>query len=154
MSDFDDLYQEVILDHYRSPRGAARLDHVPESAVHENPLCGDRIKIEVAVVASGAVVDGDGPDCVLKSVRFEASGCAISVASASLMSQALEGRSIEEARLLAGNFIRALRGELPLETLDELGDLAALKGVARFPARVKCATLPWHALLDTLAGPG
>jgi nitrogen fixation NifU-like protein len=140
VSDFEELYQEIILDHYRSPRGAARLDHIPDSAVHENPTCGDSIKVEVSLA----------PDGALLGVRFEARGCAISTASASLMTQALAGKTAAEARILALSFIRGLRGEESLDCLDALGDLVALRGVARYPARVKCATLAWHALLDAL----
>jgi len=137
---FDDLYQEIVLDHYRSPRNKARLDHVPESMVHENPSCGDSIKLEVAL-------DNDGK---LQGLRFDGRGCAISTASASLMTEKLKGLSVSEARSLADRFISTLRGEKPLETLDDMGDLAAFKGVAQFPVRVKCATLAWHALLLSL----
>ena len=138
MSEFDELYQEVILEHYRSPRGAARLDSVPETARLENPLCGDSIKVEAV----------QGPEGTLK-VRFEAAGCAISIASASLMTEALEGLGAEEARSISAAFIRAMRGEGGLD-LDAMGDLAALKGVCGYPARVKCATLAWHALMEAL----
>jgi nitrogen fixation protein NifU and related proteins len=137
---FDDLYQEIVLDHYRSPRNKAPLDHVPESMVHENPSCGDSIKLEVTL-------DDDGK---LRSVRFDGRGCAISTASASLMTEKLKGLSVSEARSLAESFIGSLRGESPLETLDAMGDLAAFKGVSQFPVRVKCATLAWHALLLSL----
>jgi nitrogen fixation protein NifU and related proteins len=142
VSDFDELYQEIILDHYRSPRGAARLDHIPESAILENPTCGDSIKVEVL----------PGPDGSSIAIRFENRGCAISTASASLMTLALGGRSPAEARELALSFIRALRGEAPIDLLDAMGDLVALKGVASYPVRVKCATLAWHALLAALEG--
>jgi nitrogen fixation protein NifU and related proteins len=140
MSEFDELYQEIILDHYRRPRGAARLDHIPESAVLENPTCGDSIKVEVLPGPGGSSI----------AIRFENSGCAISTASASLMTLALEGKSAAEARELALSFIQALRGETPIDLLDAMGDLVALKGVASYPVRVKCATLAWHALLLAL----
>ena len=140
MSDFDELYQEIILDHYRSPRGAAVLDNVPDSAIVENPTCGDSIKVEVSLA----------PDGSFRGVRFEAVGCAISTASASMMTLAVEGRGLEEVREIAWSFIRALRGEEDPDSLEELGDLVAFKGVAKFPARVKCATLAWHALLAKL----
>ena len=142
MSAFDELYQEIIMDHYRSPRNAARLDHVPQSMVHENPTCGDSLKLEV-------VVGGDGK---LERVRFDGKGCAISTASASLMTECVRGLSVAEARVIAESFIGALRGDAPADVLDRLGDLAALKGVASFPVRIKCATLAWHALLVTLPG--
>lgn len=139
-SAFDDLYQEIVLDHYRSPRNKAKLDHVPETMVHENPSCGDSIKLEVLV----------GDDGTVRSVRFDGRGCAISTASASLMTEKLAGLSVAEARAAAERFIHVLRGEEPPEELDDMGDLAAFKGVAKFPVRVKCATLAWHALLLSL----
>lgn len=142
MNDFDDLYQEIVLDHYRSPRNKARLDNVPESMVHENPSCGDSIKLEVI----------RGNDGRLSGIRFDGRGCAISTASASLMTEKLKGLSVEEARSVADSFIKSLRGDGPIEALDGMGDLAAFKGVAKFPVRVKCATLAWHALLVTLGG--
>lgn len=140
MSAFDDLYQEIILDHYRSPRGAARLDHVPNAMAHENPTCGDSIKLEVVMDDSGR----------LERIRFDGKGCAISMASASLMTESLQGLPVAEARERAEDFIKALRGDLPADVLDGMGDLAAFKGLARFPVRVKCATLAWHALLVSL----
>ncbi len=144
MNSFDDLYQEIVLDHYRSPRNKARLDHVPESMVHENPSCGDSIKLEVMV----------GSDGKLRSLRFDGRGCAISTASASLMTEKLTGLPVSEARRLADTFIGSLRGDGPLEALDDMGDLAAFKGVSQFPVRVKCATLAWHAFLLSLPHDG
>ncbi len=140
MSAFDDLYQEIIMDHYRSPRGAAKLDHVPQAQAHENPTCGDSIKLEVTVGDSGR----------LERVRFDGKGCAISTASASLMTETLRGLSVADARERADTFIKALRGDLPASTLDSMGDLAAFKSLTSFPVRVKCATLAWHAMLVTL----
>jgi nitrogen fixation NifU-like protein len=140
MNAFDDLYQEIILDHYRSPRNKARLDNVPESMVHENPSCGDSIKLKVSVDDSGKLVE----------VRFDGRGCAISTASASLMTEKVKGLSVSEARSMAERFITCLRGDGPVETLDAMGDLAAFKGVVQFPVRVKCATLAWHAFLLSL----
>jgi nitrogen fixation NifU-like protein len=140
VSAFDDLYQEIIMDHYRSPRGAAKLDNIPQALVHENPTCGDTIKLEVVV--------GDGG--VLERVRFDGHGCAISTASASLMTETVAGLSVPEARERANTFIRALRGEVPASVLDSMGDLAAFKSLATFPVRVKCATLAWHAFLVSL----
>lgn len=140
MSAFDDLYQEIIMDHYRSPRGAAKLDHVPQALAHENPTCGDSIKLEVTV--------GDGGR--LERVRFDGKGCAISTASASLMTETIRGLSVADARERADTFIKALRGEIPASVLDSMGDLVAFKSLSSFPVRVKCATLAWHALLVTL----
>jgi nitrogen fixation NifU-like protein len=140
MSAFDELYQEIIMDHYRSPRGRATLDHIPQSLAHENPTCGDSIKLEVTT----------GEDGRVQAVRFDGRGCAISTASASLMTEALQGLPVAEAREQATTFIKALRGEIPASVLDSMGDLAAFKGLANFPVRVKCATLAWHALLVSL----
>jgi len=140
VSAFDDLYQEIIMDHYRSPRGAAKLDHVPQAQAHENPTCGDSIKLEVVV--------GEGER--LERVRFDGKGCAISTASASLMTETLRGLSVSDARDRADTIIKALRGDLPASVLDTMGDLAAFKSLTSFPVRVKCATLAWHALLVTL----
>jgi len=140
--DLSDLYQDVLLDHYRHPRGAARLDHVPQERTHENPTCGDAIKLEVEL----------GEDRRIRAVRFEAHGCAISTASASMMSERLRGLTVEEARQTAGQFIRILRGEADSDVLDSWGDLASLKGVIRLPVRVKCATLAWHTLKSALTG--
>ena len=141
MSAFDELYQEIIMDHYRSPRGAARLDHLPESLVMENPTCGDSIKLEVVKGADGRI----------EEVRHDGHGCAISTASASLMTELTRGLSPVEARTAAERFISAIRGDGDLDALEEMGDLVALKGVASLPARVKCATLAWHALLKALS---
>jgi nitrogen fixation NifU-like protein len=137
---FEDLYREIILDHYRHPRNAAHLDDVPEEMVHENPSCGDALKLEVR-----------HEDGVVASARFEGRGCAISMASASMMTELVRGRPVEEARALADAFIRVMRGEEPPERLEEWGDLAALGGVIQFPLRVKCATLAWHALRKSLS---
>jgi nitrogen fixation protein NifU and related proteins len=142
VSAFDDLYQEIIMDHYRSPRGKATLDNIPQAMAHENPTCGDTIKLEV-VVGDGGRVD---------ILRFDGHGCAISTASASLMTESLAGLPVGEAREQANTFIKALRGELPASVLDSMGDLAAFKGLASFPVRVKCATLAWHAFLVSLPG--
>lgn len=142
MADFADLYQEVILDHYRRPRGAAILDYIPESKVHENPACGDSIKVEIVA----------GPDRTVREVRFEVEGCTISTASASLMTDLVSGKTTEEVRFLAHRFIEVMRGEADPQQLERWGELACLKGVIRYPVRVKCATLAWHALLDSLPG--
>jgi nitrogen fixation NifU-like protein len=140
VSAFDELYQEIVMDHYRSPRNTARLDHIPQAQAHENPTCGDSLKLEVDV----------GQNDRLERVRFDGKGCAISTASASLMTETVRGLSVAEARALADTFIGALRGDQPVDVLDAMGDLAAFKGIASFPVRVKCATLAWHALLLSL----
>ena len=140
MNAFDELYQEIIMDHYRRPRGAARLDHLPDSLVMENPTCGDSIKLEALRGEDGRIVE----------VRHDGHGCAISTASASLMTEFTRGKSRDEAIAAAERFIGSLRGEGGPDALEAMGDLVALKGVARLPARVKCATLAWHALLRSL----
>ncbi len=136
MENLDQLYQEIILDHYKSPRNKADLSYLPDDQLHENPSCGDTIKLELVF---------DENDCI-SSVKFDGHGCAISTASASLMSERLMGRTRDEADGLMKSFIGVMRGELETDALAEWGDLAALGGVSQFPLRVKCATLPWHAL--------
>lgn len=142
---FDDLYQEIILDHYRHPRNHAPLDHISDDAVHENPSCGDSLKLEVNLA----------PDGRIEKVRFDGHGCAISVASASMMTEIVAGLLPDEAIQAAAKVTAALRDGNGNDgdggtRLEEFGDLAALAGVANFPLRVKCATLAWHALERSL----
>ena len=134
---FDEMYQEIIRDHYKHPRNKKPLDHI--KAV-ENPSCGDTVKVEL---------DGDSQH--IKTVFFDGSGCSISMCSASMMSELLTGKTVTEAKTIVGEFLGVIRGEKPVETLDELGDLVALKGVIELPVRVKCATLAWHAVDQALA---
>jgi len=136
---FDDLYQEIILDHYKNPRhhGDLRNSGIPYL---ENPTCGDSVALKVA---------WDEKDC-LKEITIDNQGCAISSASASMMGQLLQGKSREEIEFLCSRFIRIMRGEEE-NTLPEWGELEALSGVIRYPARIKCATLPWHALEKALS---
>ena len=136
---FDDLYQEIILDHYRNPRNTADLSYISEENVHENPSCGDSVKLH-AVVKNGLV----------EKVEFEGRGCAISVASASMMTELLAGSTVEEALSRIKRFQDIMRGEHAAEELEEWGEIAALEGVVSFPLRIKCATLSWHALEVTL----
>jgi nitrogen fixation NifU-like protein len=139
--DLADLYRDVIVDHNRSPRNRGRLPGATHHAEGDNPLCGDRLQLDVELA-------GD----VIRDLRFEAGGCAISTASASLMSEAVKGKSRAEAAALFGAVHRMLTGG----TGDGagLGKLAALAGVRQFPARVKCASLCWHTLNAALAGDG
>ncbi len=133
----EELYREVILDHYRSPRNRGRLDGTGAAAVDlQNPTCGDDIHLSL-VLEDGRIRD----------VRFEGRGCSISVASASMMTEALRGKTPEEAVQMGRAFKDMLQGQQPD---DGLGDLAALSGVAQFPVRVKCATLAWNAMLRAL----
>jgi nitrogen fixation protein NifU and related proteins len=137
--DLKDLYREVILDHNRSPRNFGALEPADAQANGHNPLCGDRLHLTVRL-------DGDR----LADVRFQGQGCAISVASASLMSEAVKGKSRAEVDSLFGRVHALLTGRLPAGDAS-LGKLAALGGVAEFPARVKCASLCWHTLEAALA---
>lgn len=137
---FEDLYQEIILDHYRHPRNFDDLADVSEQEVYENPTCGDSVKLVVDV-------DEDG---IVRGIRYNSKGCAISVASASLMSERLKGLTVAEALERVEEFMQILRGENPDASLTDWGDLVALEGVAHYPLRVKCATLAWHALKHAL----
>jgi nitrogen fixation protein NifU and related proteins len=130
--DLKELYRDVILDHNRSPRNFGKLDPADATAVGRNPLCGDKLDVTLRM-------DGDR----LADLRFEGQGCAISVASASLMSEAVKGRRREEIEQLYQQ-VHALMTGRPGS--GDLGKLAALGGVAEFPARVKCASLCWHTL--------
>jgi nitrogen fixation NifU-like protein len=136
--DLAELYRDVIVDHNRSPRNLGRLPGASHHAEGNNPLCGDRLRLDVQL-------DGD----VIRDLRFEGSGCAISTASASLMSEAVKGKSRAEAALLFDAVHAMLTGG---GDASRLGKLAALAGVAAFPARVKCASLCWHTLNAALAG--
>jgi nitrogen fixation NifU-like protein len=130
----DDLYQEIILDHYRHPRHFRRIPDGEAMVDEENPTCGDRVKLS-ASVEQGAVA----------GVTVDCAGCAICTASASMMAERVVGRPVAEARRLIASFTALMRGEGEMSD-DDLGDLVALRGVARYPLRVKCATMSWHAL--------
>lgn len=136
-----DLYQEVILDHNRRPRNFRRLD-AAQSAEGFNPLCGDRLTVYVRR-------DGD----VVTDVAFQGSGCAISKASASLMTESVKGKTVADVTALFDRFQRMLTAQ-PDAAPDGLGKLAALAGVRQFPIRVKCATLAWHTLKAALDSRG
>jgi nitrogen fixation NifU-like protein len=137
--DLAELYRDVIVDHNRSPRTRGKLPAATHHADGDNPLCGDRLRLELDVA-------GD----VIRDLRFEGNGCAISTASASLMSEAVKGRTRAEAAELFGAVHGMLTGG-PVDSV-RLGKLAALAGVRAFPARVKCASLAWHTLNAALAG--
>jgi nitrogen fixation NifU-like protein len=142
MSDLRDLYQEVILDHNRRPRNYGVLDAANRTARGHNPLCGDKLTLHV-------LVEGDR----IVDLKFEGSGCAISKASASLMTDSVKGISIAEADQLFDEFHRMVTGAAGAEPdLDRLGKLAVLAGVTEFPTRVKCASLAWHTLEAALHG--
>jgi nitrogen fixation NifU-like protein len=139
MSELSDLYQEVILDHNRRPRNFHVLPGASHSAEGYNPLCGDRLTLYLKV-------DGD----TIEEVSFEGAGCAISKASASMMTDALKGRSIADADALFDRFHRMVTTP-PSEPVEDLGKLSAFAGVREFPVRVKCASLAWHTLKAALS---
>lgn len=142
MNEMEDLYQEIILDHNKRPRNFRRLEPHTHHADGNNPLCGDEIEVFL-VVKDGRIVD----------IAFQGEGCAISRASASLMTSELKGRTVEDAHREFDRVIAILTGrEGRTVDLAEAGDLAALQGVRQFPARIKCATLSWHALEAALKG--
>jgi nitrogen fixation NifU-like protein len=140
MSELADLYQEIILDHNKRPRNYREMPECTCQAEGLNPLCGDEVKVFVRVEEGR-----------LSDVAFQGQGCAISRASASMMTGKTKGRSMEEARVLSGRVRDMLVGP-EAEPARELGDLAALSGVRKFPARIKCAMLPWHTLEAALDG--
>jgi nitrogen fixation protein NifU and related proteins len=136
MSDLRDLYQEVILDHNRHPRNFGPLPEANRRAEGHNPLCGDRVTVYLDVKGGR-----------IRGVAFEGAGCAISTASASLMTEALQGLSVEEARSLFHGFHELVtQGDKG----EDLGKLAVFTGVREYPMRVKCATLAWHTLMAAL----
>jgi len=143
MPGLDDLYREIILDHYRSPRNRGELAPPAAHAVGHNPLCGDEIDVYLQV-ENGIVTD----------VKVGGQGCSISQSSASMMSQAVKGKPIDEVRALVRRFKGMMGIEEQGQTIDEsvkLGDLEALQGVVKFPVRIKCATLAWNTLLDAMS---
>ncbi len=143
MSEMRELYQEVILDHHRHPRNFGPLEGASHRAEGFNPLCGDRITVY-------ALVERD----VVREISFDGSGCAICVAAASVMTDELKGMTIEEVEKVYGSFHDVVTGDSsdPVDA-EALGKLAVFSGVREFPVRVKCATLPWHALRAALRNP-
>jgi nitrogen fixation protein NifU and related proteins len=139
VSELSDLYQEVILDHYRNPRNHRALEGANRTAEGYNPLCGDRLTVYLKV--------GEGR---VNEVTFEGNGCAISQASASVMTSILRGKTRDEIVALFERFQRVVTGKGEPGDLEALGELAALSGVSEFPTRVKCATLAWHSALAAL----
>ena len=138
MNELGDLYQEIILDHYKKPRNAGRLEEPSCSASGDNPLCGD--KISVSVKKAGDKVE---------DIRWNGAGCAISTASASLMSEAIKGKSKADIDALFAKFHAMVTGTGSPEGLDKL---EVFSGVCEFPVRVKCASLAWHTLMAALEG--
>ncbi len=140
MSDVGQLYQEVILDHYKRPRNFRKLDGASRNAEGYNPLCGDKVTVYVKL-----------EDGLVRDIGFQGSGCAISTASASMMTTSLKGKTVAEAEVLFQSFRLLVTGQ-PDTALDrvELGKLAVFSGISEFPIRVKCATLAWHTMLAAL----
>jgi len=151
MPGLDDLYREIILDHYRSPRNRGELEPPAAHAVGHNPLCGDEIDVYLQV-----------DDGIVSDIKVGGQGCSISQSSASMMSQAVKGKPVDEVRALVKRF----KGMMSIEDLNDtdlddtgeepdssiaLGDLEALQGVVKFPVRIKCATLAWNTLTSALA---
>jgi nitrogen fixation NifU-like protein len=142
MSELDELYQEVILDHNRSPRNFRTMAQANRKAQGYNPLCGDQVTVYLQL-----------EDGVIKDISFQGSGCAISKASASMMTAELKGKSEREARELFENVHNMLTGDsngAEKEGRKKVGKLAILSGVSKFPARVKCASLAWHTVNSAL----
>jgi nitrogen fixation NifU-like protein len=147
MPGLEDLYREIILDHYRTPRNRGELPTPPAvTALGHNPLCGDEIQVFL-----------DVSDGVINDVKVGGQGCSISQSSASMMSQAVKGKSLDEVRALVKRF----KGMMSIDDTDDgaaaeppvevkLGDLEALQGVVKFPVRIKCATLAWNTLVQAL----
>ena len=138
MADLNDLYQEVILDHNKRPRNFRRIEGASHYADGYNPLCGDKLSLTVQV-------DGDS----IADAAFQGSGCAISKASASLMTDTVKGKSIVEVRELFDRFHKMITTP-PDQPVEDLGKLSVLAGVREFPVRVKCASLAWHTLKAAL----
>jgi len=146
MSDLDDLYREVILDHNKNPRNRGRLEGADRSAEGYNPLCGDHVTVFLKI-RDGRVAEA----------TFEGSGCAISTASASLMTESVKGKTLDEAKALFHKFHHLVTQEArddEEEGTPALGKLAVFSGVCKYPARVKCATLAWHTVNNALEDQG
>ena len=144
--DLRDLYQEIILDHGRKPRNFRRLEAADRSARGDNPMCGDRMELEVKLAPDGSIAD----------IAFQGRGCAISMASGSLMTEVVKGKTQGQARQLSDCFRElAMTGACPAcaaDIAEEMERLSPLSGVHEFPSRVKCATLAWHTLNAALEG--
>lgn len=138
----EELYKEVILDHYKAPRNKRGLDAPSCAAKGNNPLCGDEVTVALRL-----------EDGVIAEAAFQGQGCSISQASASMMTEAVTGKTADEAQAVTKGFRAMMTGEADPDE-DELGDLIALKGVVRYPVRVKCAVLAWDTLQEALETPG
>ncbi len=142
-AELNELYRELILDHYRNPQHRGHL--TAPTACHEglNPLCGDEVTVEVLI-----------NDNRIQDIAFTGSGCSISQSSASMMAEAVEGLSVDDALSLAADFVAMMSGRDENIDRNRLGDLEAMEGVRKFPVRVKCATLAWHVFEEVLEKDG
>lgn len=138
MNNLDELYQEVILDHSKNPRNKTELENFTHEAKGHNPLCGDQISIQI-------IMKGEE----ISDVKFTGSGCAISTASASILTEAIKGKRKKEIEKIFGSFHDLVTGN---ETKEDLGKLTIFEGVQKYPVRIKCATLSWHALMAAIEG--
>lgn len=134
-NNLDQLYRSVIMDHYKNPRNKGALDETSVTIDMNNPTCGDRIHLTLLV-----------EDGIVQDAKFDGEGCSISMSSASMMTQIIKGKTVEEANELAEIFSKMMLGEEYDDKKYDLGDVEALQGVAKFPARIKCATLSWKAM--------
>lgn len=141
-SQLDEMYRDIILDHYRAPRGKAPVERADIASDGMNPSCGDEISMQVQT-----------EDGVLKDIHVDCKGCAISVASGSMLAEAVKGKTLEEVKALAEQVRKMLKGEAE-EFPEEYDDLESLKGVRKFPVRVKCALLAWITLLEGITRHG
>lgn len=133
-NNLDQLYRSVIMDHYKNPRNKGVIEDGALTIDMNNPTCGDRIRLTLDIV-----------DDIVKDAKFDGEGCSISMSSASMMTEAIKGKTIEEALKMSDEFSKMMLGE-DYQIDEEAGDIEALSGVAKFPARIKCATLAWKAL--------
>jgi nitrogen fixation NifU-like protein len=138
----EDLYKEVILDHYKNPRNKRPMPDAELSCSRNNPLCGDEITVFAHV-----------QDDTVAEIAFQGQGCSISQSSASMLTEAVKGKSLDDAGALAAEFRGMMAGEVEPDE-DEFGDLIALKGVVKYPIRIKCAVLAWDVLQEALSGAG
>ena len=142
VNDLHDLYRDLIIDHSRSPQNTGRVENTEHVARGDNPICGDQFTISLALDEAGVITD----------IRIDGAGCAISTASASMMTVVLKGRTSEECDAIFHAFHNLVTADEAPTDLESLGRLAAFAGVRRFPIRVKCATLAWHAMRAAMDG--
>ncbi|MGP4061395.1 Fe-S cluster assembly sulfur transfer protein SufU [Halobacillus litoralis] len=134
-NNLDTLYRQVIMDHYKNPRNRGSIEGDPMTVDMNNPTCGDRIQLQLLI-----------DDGIVKEAKFDGEGCSISLSSASMMTQAIKGKPIDEALKMSDLFSDIMQGKDVDEDNLDLGDIEALQGVSKFPARIKCATLAWKAM--------